>query len=117
MLKNIKQYAYVCCNIKIRKTINAYVAAWALIPSNILKALINNKKQRTVKKNENSPKKIFLLMNEKFSSVIKSSLSKIIAAHINIDIIINFTNEFKSFLSSRRPRKKNKEITIIKLIC
>ena len=55
-------------------------------------------------------------MNEKFSSVIKSSLSKIIAAHINIDIIINFTNEFKSFLSSRR-RKKNKEITIIKLIC
>ena len=49
--------------------------------------------------------------------LLKVLLSKIIAAHINIDIIINFTNEFKSFLSSRRPRKKNKEITIIKLIC
>ena len=34
---------------------------------------------------------------------------KNIAAHINIDIIINFTNEFKSFLSSRRQEKKTKK--------
>ena len=115
MLINISNGRYIPFKINIIKIIKVYVAACAFIPSNILKALINNKKHSTVKKNENFSIWNVLSVKENTTFFINKSLSRIIEANINIVIAINFESELRSFLSSTLPRKKNKDIIIIKL--
>ena len=76
------------------------------MPSNILHALINNKKQSAVNKKEYFPKYIKLFVKEKRISVIKIELSKNWTKEIIKNKQTNFKFGFMSILSSINPIKK-----------
>ena len=85
-----------------------------LIPSNILKAFINTKKQKIVKRKSTLSKIKFLSINENLISFIiklKSTSSKI---NIIIDNIKNFKFALRLYLSSKKPKKNIAEQIIMK---
>jgi hypothetical protein len=58
-MKKIKNLIFMFKKIKMKNITKAYNAAWAFIPSIILKALINNRKQRVVTEIESEFNNIF----------------------------------------------------------
>ena len=84
------------------------------IPSNILKAFINTKKQKIVKRKSTLLKIKFLLINENLISFIiklKSTSSKV---DIIIDKIKNFKFALRLYLSSKKPKKNIAEQIVMK---